>query len=490
MMVVFTNIYPPSSDSNYAAYALESLIALIGNETIAVLIHSCLDLEPDTRPGLDAVSVKIREIRAEVAKGLPTPASVTNWALDAEKLYDTISGGINGLASSIMLDKWKIWHSNSLDNDGNIANRQKGLQRYTGIYAGISGPIYTVARVKRAGFSIRQVQQAYLANGKKLLETAAVTGAATASGLYHGSAGMAVAIAAGMEAGLLTESVTNKKLIARCLSSHATGLTIERGAAGQGLAILNCLPFLVKEEWKKNLDNLIGYILDKQRGDGSWVCDGVQATGFSNGVAGIAIFLIEYLRRYYTPKVESSVIKALTWLENKSGKRYGKPIWLISNKEKVTNPWLGVGFTGVALCFTRAYSIFNSKRYKEIATRAFQNHPIELIANDLSVLDGITGIGDTYVEAFRTFRDEEWIARARAIAWVIGRTYCQHSSGSYYWHVDTKKNPTADFMMGTSGIVDFLMAFQAPDKTAFPLLPELNNQKLTIQNCEYEKEDQ
>jgi lantibiotic modifying enzyme len=186
-------------------------------------------------------------------------------------------------------------------------------------------------------------------------------------------------------------------------------------------------------------------------------------------VAGIIYFLLEYGERYHDQDALTSAQRGLHWLIKKSVKKNGKLLWL-SAADKEISPWWCEGAPGIALSFMKAYLLLKDVKYKEYATGALLNHDKYVINNNLSQCHGLAGLGEVYLEAFRTFKEEEWYDRADWIMQVIMQLKKQHKKYGPYWIVQSERQPVADFMIGNSGVLHFLLRYCFPDNISFPLL--------------------
>jgi len=82
----------------------------------------------------------------------------------------------------------------------------------------------------------------------------------------------------------------------------------------------------------------------------------------------------------------------------------------------------------------------------------------------------MAALGELYLEAGRVFKSEEWYTRANLIANVFIHTFLKNQEGSGYWNMEERNAPTADFMVGNSGIIHFLARCIYPDKIGYRLL--------------------
>ncbi|MEB3218846.1 MAG: lanthionine synthetase LanC family protein, partial [Nostocales cyanobacterium 94392] len=107
----------------------------------------------------------------------------------------------------------------------------------------------------------------------------------------------------------------------------------------------------------------------------------------------------------------------------------------------------------------------------EIASHALRIHPVDMRYRNLSQCHGLTGLGEIYLEAARVLGDDEWLERANNIANTTLNLYRQTDSGSITWLVENFHQPTADLMVGSAGVIHFLLRLCFREKNiSFPLL--------------------
>src|SRR6185437_8889670 len=120
-----------------------------------------------------------------------------------------------------------------------IGNLQVELTFYEGWYVGMSGPLWLIARAKKAGFDIRSCDDAYTASLTYIKAYLRKKQSDASQSLYSGTAGIAITLAEGLNSDLLQTS-DSIELINRCFSTQALQLDLSLGIAGQGIALLRC----------------------------------------------------------------------------------------------------------------------------------------------------------------------------------------------------------------------------------------------------------
>ncbi|MBT1687106.1 protein kinase/lanthionine synthetase C family protein [Dawidia soli] len=460
MFLFFTNMTPKhSSDSNHLA---ENLNYLIGDAQIVQLIIKCLDTNPNERPSLNTIVTQIKEYQNNL-KASQNIRHPENRRPSEIQINHLITDSLRALSTPLFTGSDKIWHSSIIEN---------GKQIQPGIYSGISGVLYTLAIAKKEEISVKSLSSIYSENYRYLTSKyLSQNGLKRPSGLFTGTAGVALYLSKGMESKLTPSTSENRAIIRDYLDCLSLDANLATGAAGNGIAALQCDQFLDEQMLKKALQDCLNILIKTQQYDGSWINNGEKKTGFSEGVAGIIIFLLEYYHRYKDEESKASATKALNWLCKKMARQNGNPIWPISDKRRNASPWLTDGFSGIALCMIRAYKILQDDRYKNLVEGTLRNIPFYLVVNNLSIAKGICGIGQVYLEAAEIFNNNEWRERADWIAQVIIRSGYSQADGSRYWAVDSAKSVSADLMTGNCGVIHFLMRYLYPGKISFPLLP-------------------
>lgn len=250
------------------------------------------------------------------------------------------------------------------------------------------------------------------------------------------------------------------------------------GAAGQGVALLQCKDYLSADIFKKQLTIYIQIILEGQQADGSWIRVStesgkeIKVSGFSYGVSGITWFLLECLSLSpNSEKIKVSVTKALLWLSRKY--RHIKDIFSnevsteTPDKENIVDD---EGPAGIILCLIKAYEVLRDVQYKKIAENALSYYPEYIVNNNLTQGGGLAGLGELYLEAYRVFKNVEWERRAAGIANVYIHLCFYDRKNNCFWILNENNRPTGDFMSGISGIIHFLFRSLDVDKVGYRLL--------------------
>ena len=463
MIKFFTNLNPVKFQHN-ASDLSENLNFFIRDVKTSRLIGACLSSNPDKRPHLDDIKTGLEELLKRLGASKQTPIKGKKYIKHLiERLIYTFN-------DTILVKPNRVWHSNSNREDEELANQQTGVTYDVGFYTGVSGIMYMLAVAKCEGFKIGKSAETYYKSWEYLRTNFMSNLSNMIPGLYHGAAGVALAIAKGIEAGLI--DAENSSVIEKCFEIPATEDSVAHGVAGQGLAVLNCLKFIPQEKAKSLLDQYIQTLMKNQQKNGSWLTNFPESnrkvcfTGFSQGVAGICYFLLQHYDYFKDDQVKLTVTKALRWLKKKSRKSKEGTYWLNNNKTNTFDHWLKDGVAGVALCFINAYKVLGDQSYREIAERTLGFNPKHLVHPSFSFANGLVGIAEVYLIAYKVLNDKEWHDRTEFILNLLVNVH-RGDEELCYWMVEDNKMPTADFMVGNSGILHFLIRYLSPQTSFF-----------------------
>ena len=470
MVMFFTNLNPVKFQQDHSRLS-DYLNFFICNKQVSHLIAACMRLEPSERPDLDTIKFTLEEFHKTLSVPGQDSDILSIQTVKRNPVNQLIKHLINGLVGSIMIHPDKVWHSNATQDNELLSNQQTGVTQSMGFYSGICGVMYVLTQAKCEGYDVQTTKKAY-DRGWQYIHTRFLNVLPNViPGLYHGAAGVALCMAKGIEAGLIDPAY--KLSITKCLEVPSSNLNLAHGVAGQGLAVLNCLKMVEPEISENILQNCVNILLDNQEKDGSWLTvyskndPEIRYTGFSQGVAGICFFLLKYYDHTKDESVRLPVSKALQWLKKKSKKNKNGLYWLANDRQKIFNNWLNDGVAGVTLCFITAYKIFGDPAYKVIAENALRINPRSLVYHDFSLANGTIGLAEIYLTAYQVFQDDEWKTRADFIVNTLMNTCLYDSKDSCHWIIEGNKIPTADFMVGNSGILYLLMRYLSPGIGSF-----------------------
>lgn len=461
MIRFFTGLSPSKFDHTSPSLA-DRLNFFIRNRTVSLLIQDCLNSDPSSRPVLSTIKTTLEKFKGQLITADPIQQATP------QAVKKTINKAIDTLAQPLMALPERIWHSPVIQNNEALDNVQTGMNYQVGFYTGVSGIMYALAEAKKAGHELGANRTIY-ARSLNYLNTYFFANLPNVlPGLYHGAAGVAMALNKGIETQLI--DVSYKSTIEKCLDIPLNGLSMAYGVSGQGLALLTCKKALSSEVVERILEQHVNLLLARQQKDGSWLTvnpgqrQSLCYTGFSHGAAGCCYFLLEYYQHFRDDRVLKAIQKALQWLMKHPKKTKYGIYWGFSNDDKRSNPWLHEGTAGIALCFTKAFQTMGDAAYKKIAERAFYSIPEKIVHSDFTMFNGISGLARVYLISADILGNPEWHERADFIIDSLLKVYLSDAEHYCFWMTQEGKTPTADFMIGNSGIMHLLSCYLSTEK--------------------------
>ena len=444
----------------------------ISDQKIADLILRCLDPNPEERPYHEEIRSMLQQYKSDIKRKVVRTKTLKNL-YSKQEITEKIQQVINSIGSPLMSDPERGWFSEKLNvPSADKSTIQKGW--YASFNRGAAGIIYLLARAKELGFDISQTESSISIGMDLIYNKYVLNNTNSQPGLHYGSDGVAVALASAWEAGIATcreEDLKNLDLLLK-RKCQLTGIVY--GIAGQGIANMLCSKYLDPMQLQERLDDYVTTLLNTQTAEGCWN-QSIQPNinrytkGFANGTAGILHFLLSYAADYNAPKVQEAALKGVNWLMRKAIRKDGKLQWLSSKGKELTLWWYD-GITGITLLFLKAYQNTGNPEYRKMAVEALKSYHPQIYSNGLSQTDGISGLGEVYLEAFKVLKDEEWLDRASHIAQLIMHLSKTNSENSAYWLTEREREPIANFMVGNSGILHLLLRFTNPGQLSSPLL--------------------
>lgn len=456
--------FPGEKANEAASYAVLCIQCLTGMHPSSITVQSpqrleqCLQLLLDDPELSEALAYPadlenlshLLKVRASICGG-HHPQLVETRTIPVPKIFErpqslpaAVQEGLHTLAMDA-LSAGRRWFSNPSRADGSL----KGwpyLAYYNGLHQGTSGILCLLEQAARCGFDVHG-SEALARKGLTFLCTPSRdTISITPPGLHFGSAGYALGLTAALQRGYLPKEAGYLDVIRFCLERENTGTDMLSGMAGQGIALLGCAPFLEDPFYTERLHFYARALIKGQLPDGAWV---EKQYSFGKGVAGICYFLLEYGTRFAQTGALQAAEKGLRALAkvnlpNKGGWYEGNP--------------------GLALTFLHAYACLDNHRYRRQAERILRHIPPTFFSADLSLHTGLSGLGGIYLQAFRILGDETWQIRADRIARLLLHMGRSDEKGLYYWQAQPPAPPTADFMVGSSGVLYFLLRYLHPEE--------------------------
>jgi serine/threonine protein kinase len=460
LIYTLTGILPIQLNSENTEELTENLYYLIAHRPIAQIIASCLKQSSTLRPTITIVSQALIEYRSNITN-IPKPSmrKLVDENLDRGRLTDTISAALDGLTKSPVLIYDHFWFSKQITIENFTSPKNKQYKVGHGLTEGLSGILYLLARTAKLGISIEPCIKSFVMSWDHIEQNYIKGVNKMSPGLYQGTYGIGLALAEAIKSNLLEDNDSNKGKIQACLCIENENINLANGAAGQGVSLLLCKDILESNAWTLQLSKIVDSLLLRQQKGGSWR----EASGFgkinSNLIlnmgyddTGIVWFLLEHYSINRNASVGSSIVNALNKITtNRALLSYFYN--LVASRKSYE---IGDGGKGLILLFIKAYEVLGNLKYKQIAETALQKYPAYISHSNFSQENGLAGIGEIYLEAWRVFRNEEWLARAKWIACLFIHTIIKKRDGSGHWKMEQNNPPTADLFTGNSGIIHFL----------------------------------
>jgi serine/threonine protein kinase/rhamnogalacturonyl hydrolase YesR len=476
LIFALTGIEPIFFMERNVVHIRPKLSFAIRHEGLVSLIMQCINRSAEERPSIKLLQRTIREAMEQLHK--QPDAFFSHYrqpTLNREDIAIIVNRGIRAVSSYYMTAD-NIWVSEVKDEGLLEISADTNRKVLPGIYAGISGVLYLMASLQKAGFQVQAAKECITASLSCLLqEYAALPVDMTSPSYFTGSAGIAVGLCKSVEAGFIDRSVQVVQTIYKCFPVTAADCSVTYGKAGQGLALLQCAHIIEEHEYSSWLKQLAAEIIAQQNSNGSW---GTMAgdkgpivyTGFNLGVAGIVYFLLVYSEQFKDAASLQAAEKGLNWLLKQAYSKKGQLSWPISHKNKDSSIWWCDGSAGIALSFLKAYEVTGKEQYKQMADSALLAIPFSYFHHNKTLHHGICGLGEVYLTAYATTGKEEWRQRAQWIAEVVGRLRIQPNEELNFWLMENPEFATADLLVGNGGILHFLARLGHPE-LKFPLLP-------------------
>lgn len=453
----------------------------IPDQRLAQLVTQCLQPEADQRPDATQVLQVLKQYLTDIInkKVRPTnqPAFYTRDAI-----LTIVQEAINTLATPLMADEDKGWFSDDLKPAAAEDKHKLRKQWYASYNRGGMGVVYVLAQAKSAGLDI-EVNKPFIEKALELVKGKYIDRIEQATtGLHFGSDGIAVVLASAIREGLVEASIEHLEWINQLLEKASRDRDIEHGVAGQGIANLASRSFISSQQLQERMLRYAELLISKQHIEGCWITGYYRqkytkrkikrvTRGFTEGMGGIIYFLLEYGYRYQHQPSKEAVQRGLQWLIKKARHKRAGIKWLSARGKELACGW-AEGTAGIAFTFIRAYRLANNPLYRQYAEKTLQYIPADIIDGNIAQDSGLSGIGEVYLEAWRVFNNPEWFNRATRIAQVIMQQKKLHPQYGTYWLVKGERQPVANFMVGNSGVIHFLLRYCYPEKIGFPLMPE------------------
>ena len=441
------------------------------------LVTRCLDARAGCRPTLDEMRATVADA-AEAPTARSGPHRIRRDSSLGAGLEGQVRRGLRGLARDSPIDESSgLWLSEAFDrHDIAVVEGRRRLELRRSANRGIAGVLFVLGRLARCGYRTRATDARARRAATWLVGESSAPDSGM-PGLHFGEAGVAVALVEAIAGGIVAPSPEIARFVRKALAGALDWPDLTHGAAGQGIAALYCGDRMADPAISAFADRCADFLITTQRPGGHWAWpSGLSAprdvyTGFAHGVAGVTYFIAEYARRTGVASAERAWRRGANWLMARSDRQGNALSWPNSTGRPDRWVWWCHGSVGIAVLFLRLYEQTGESRYADVAQRALSVHPPDFLAVNLSQCHGSSGVGEVYIEASRVLGGRRWKRRAESVLDVLWALRRGSKTGAAAWLVESTYGPTADLMVGCSGIVHlFLRASLPPTPLGLPLL--------------------
>lgn len=421
------------------------------------LLRRCMSADPVQRPAVEDVV----EVLDGVIAGPADRGEFVAPVIDKEEVRQLVQRFMGTLRSDLLCDRNKGWFSEHQKMPVKVDKNSINKAWYASLYNGAAGIIYFLSHAKMSGFEVEGFEEA-IENSISLIRQKYVDRIERASpSLHTGAAGIALALSEGMKSGLLNHIAGLVDWVSLFLQVPNARLNHSSGVAGQGIVYLGCRDLVLADQIHQAASGYVSILLAAQEKDGSWNREGEEkkrraTKGYHNGVAGIVVFLLEYSTQYKDQQSLAAAEAGLAWLMRKAVWKKDKAEWLSSQKKRMA-PWVQEGAAGIVLAFIKGFELTGNIAYRKQAYAALGSFEPEFVEGTLGKADGLSGLGEVYLRAWKVFQDEQWRRRADWIVQVILNLRRDDNVAGPYWLVAGERKPVADLMVGNTGVAYFLM---------------------------------
>jgi len=483
LLQVWANISPNKLTDAPIDELTKKIHFFIPDQQFADVVIQCLQPEPGKRPALSAVRQVVHQYKKDLSNKV-NRTSYRSIAYNKDEILETVQQAIGTLCSPLLADPQRGWFAEDIKKPDSGDKYKIDKAWYASYQTGAAGVIYLLSKLRIAGLDV-DASRPFVEKGLDRIASKYIDrNVSTSPSLYFGAAGIAASLITAMQSGLIDEQAQYWDWINQLLQKENSALGLMYGVAGQGIADLTCATSPQVQGSHQRLLHYVRYLLDQQENNGAWLRSLKDkkkrvTRGFSQGMAGIIYFLLGYGQHYDDKHAIAAAERGLQWLIKKASRKDGGIQWR-SARGKEVQSWWSEGAAGIALSFLKAWELQGSSRYRHYAIGALNNHPDNVLDNNLSQANGLSGLGEIYLEAYRVLKDDTWLKRAGWIAQVLMQLKKQHPKYGPYWLVQNERQPVPGFMTGNSGVLHFLARYCYPDSLHFPLLPGNKQQQSAV----------
>lgn len=453
----FSGITPAHLDTADQAKKQETIEYLVGDKGMAEIITACLQPEAQSRPTLKELQDALSLFRQTL--GIVNHSSSVSSNID-NQLKILVKNSIAAFNGSIPCNKKGIWSSKMrMEQQKHVRGRHDVNTVHPGWADGVAGILYTMARLKQAGILLEKDVPAWQQNSEYLREQLLNPISIPSGGLYTGKAGIAMAISAGLRSGLLATNEGWEDHIVDLLDQPTEGITLAAGAAGQGLALLNCLPYISAKKATVLGVKYIKAIVEYPE----FINGNLDITGFAHGWAGVTYFLWCWLKKFEDAKVKRAAEWGMLCMQKRACIENGEYTWFIDSYKKVRSMWQANGASGILLCYLKAWQVSETVSYKEMAEKALATFPGVTRSPILDYELGIAGVGDMYLEAWQVLQNDIYRQNAEDIARLLMYTSKDIKMGEVGWGMPNGEVLTGELLYGNAGCLYFLARYNTSE---------------------------
>lgn len=461
----------------YVPYATESntksnVEFWVGDKILTNIISKCTAQSRHKRPNIREVINELTDYRTNFEKITP----VKKAGISQDQLQDLIQSSIESLGTPGMMTKNDLWYSMVENGYGKDVYPDYNKHYFGSIYRGSVGVIWLLLKLEQCGYDISSTEETITANLERLLQSQMKELKYMSPSLYYGTAGIALLIKELHQSRNRNLQKIDLDILPDCFTVTAESADLMYGASGVGLSLIQCTEIEPYINSIALIENIASKILSIQNANGSWSKKTAQKgkeeinTTLTAGVAGIAYFLLCNALKFEQADSAAGGLRALDYLSKIAIKKKTHIEWQDSNlNTSISTHWCK-GAPGIALAFLKGYELTKIDACAIMAKKALQINPFHITSHKLSQCHGLSGLGEIYLEAFRVTQDQEWLDRATwLLNHIVTLTHYKEKK-TPFWYVDQMQFPTADFMIGNSGVLHFLARYSNINSLSFPVL--------------------
>jgi len=415
-------------------------------------------------------------VTEEIKNNLGKFTNLCRRYFSREEIGNIIQKGINGLGGSLALSD-NLWFTRVDKTYDPETYALINKYTATGVNRGVGGVLYVLCKLKDHGYDISSLTLPIEAAWEYIGTEAWEKIDEYPQSFYNGASGIAVLVKNAIQSGLLSNDPRYLGIMEKSLmKKDNTKIHLSNGVSGDGVAMLQLHRYFPKIE--DFLSRIKNYLVQSQKKDGTWENktnigsreDNIM--GFGPGLAGIIYFLLEIGQRQQWLDATYTANHGLDYLMKTANFNKDSITWPISDKDPKRKSGFYKGTPGIGFAFLKSFEYCGNLEHLNIGEAALRCNSHKKVSPYLSQMDGLSGLGELYLDAYRITGHEEWMERAKWIAqWICALRFTEKED-SVYWLAHKSKFPTADIMTGNAGLLHFLLRYLYPETVFMPLLPE------------------